>query len=293
LKSRKKILFIVNPVSGLGKKNVFPALINKHFDTAQFETELAFTQYRNHGAEISKNAANQFDAIVAVGGDGSVNEIGGALVGTNTSLGIVPAGSGNGLARHLRIPLRHETALKRIAHFDIKKMDTGKVNDSTFLGTCGFGFDAHIAKKFDEFHHRGFSAYGKLVLKEFRTYLPLHFKIHFSALEISGYFLMCGVANSRQFGNGFVISPKSATDDGTMELVMLEKPGIAQFPVILARFFNGTIDRSKKFSFRPFREQLTITVDSPVPIPFHLDGEPSLGGPIFVVTLSPDSLNVL
>jgi diacylglycerol kinase family enzyme len=111
---KKKILFLINPVSGIGRKNIIPKLIDKHIDSEKFEFSIQNTEYRKHGHEIALLEKNNFDIIVAIGGDGTVNEIGSALIGSNTALGIIPAGSGNGLARHLGIPLKIKNALKTI-----------------------------------------------------------------------------------------------------------------------------------------------------------------------------------
>jgi len=138
LADQKKILFLLNPISGIGKKNVIPDLIERHFAHSDFEAELRNTEYRNHGHEIAETEKGNYNCIVAIGGDGSVNEVGSALVNSKCILGIIPTGSGNGLARHLGIPLEPEKAIERIKGFNSLSIDTGKVNDRIFIGMRTF-----------------------------------------------------------------------------------------------------------------------------------------------------------
>ena len=119
---KKKILFIINPISGVGKKNIIPPLIEQHINADGFDYKIKYTEYRNHGHEIALEGKEQYNAIIAVGGDGSVNEIGSALVNSEAALGIIPCGSGNGLARHLKIPLKPADAIKRINLFNKTKI---------------------------------------------------------------------------------------------------------------------------------------------------------------------------
>ncbi|MBN4070912.1 YegS/Rv2252/BmrU family lipid kinase [Crocinitomix catalasitica] len=290
---QKKILFLLNPVSGIGKKNIIPALVEKHFAMSDFEVELRHTEYRNHGHEIAKSEKINYDSIVAIGGDGSVNEVGSALVNSKCVLGIIPTGSGNGLARHLGIPLDIEKAIERIKEFNSSAIDTGKVNDRTFLGTCGFAFDAHISQKFDEFHKRGFKNYIKLVIKEFKSYKPLRIAVKGDGLDWTKELIICTVANSSQFGNGFKISPRSNTSDGIFELVQIDQFKMLKAPWLVKRFFNGTIDKSKHFSSNAVSTNFDLEVESRAEIPFHLDGEPLIGGPVFKISLNKASLFVV
>ena len=134
-------------------------------------------------------------------------------------MGVLPCGSGNGLARHLKIPLNLEKAVQQLAKFNCIKIDTGLINDQPFIGTCGVGFDAHIAEKFDHFGKRGFISYARLVMREFNQYEMPTFIISGDDLTIEKKALMCSVANSTEFGNGFTISPHSDIQDGVFELV--------------------------------------------------------------------------
>lgn len=288
-----KILFIINPVSGVGKKNIIPPLIEKCLDKNKFSYQIAYTKRRGHGAEIAAAEKLNFDAITAVGGDGSVNEIGGALAGSNCALAIIPCGSGNGLARHAKIPLNFEKAIERINEFRIEKIDVGKVNDKIFLGTCGFGFDALVAKKFDEYHKRGFASYIKLVLREFKKYKPQTYCFEIAGQKLERTAFMCSVANSSQFGNGFTISPLSDLQDGKFELIFLKHIGIFRFPFLAARFFNGSIHRSKKFESFSFESSLHLSISNGDFTFLHLDGEPAGSFQSFKIEIFPKSLGLI
>lgn len=290
MSQKKKILFIINPISGVGKKNSIPPLIEKHLDKNLFDFSILYTQHRKHGHEIASSEKNNFDVIVAVGGDGSVNEIGSAIVGSECALAIIPCGSGNGLARHAHIPMNHAEALKRINNFQLQKIDTGKVNGFHFLGTCGFGFDGHVAKKFDEYHKRGFLSYVRLVLREYRTYKPFTFKITTATKSFEKSALLCSVANSSQFGNGFTISPLSDLQDGKFELIFLQKLKWINMPGVARKFFNKRIHQSRHFESLIFENEIQIEIKNGLSTYFHLDGEPMDKASTFQIQILPSSL---
>ncbi len=290
---QRKILFIINPISGVGKKNTIPPLIEKYLDKTKFQYDLAYTQHRGHGKEIATVEKANYDAIVAVGGDGSVNEIGSALVGSNCALAIIPCGSGNGLARHAKIPLKYKNAIDRINNFKATKIDVGSVNGKIFLGTCGFGFDALVAKKFDEYHKRGFASYVKLVLREFKTYQANQYSFEVNGKTVERTAFMCSVANSSQFGNGFTISPLSDLQDGKFELIFLEHVKLYRVPLLAGRFFNRTIHRSKHFESFTFESKLTIRVSNSNNTYLHVDGEPAGAFDTFQIEIHPLALHLI
>lgn len=289
----KKILFIINPISGIGKKNTIPPLIDKYLKKSEMTWDIRYTERRKHGATIAREEAANYDAIVAVGGDGSVNEIGSALIGKKCALGILPCGSGNGLARHLKIPLKLEKAIERIAAFNVIEIDTGLVNDTPFLGTCGFGFDAHIAQKFDTFGKRGFLSYARLVIKEYNHYRAPRFTISGKDFEDVKDVILCSVANSSQFGNGFTISPNSDIQDGIFELVYLERFKWIKAPFLTQKFFSGSIQKSKHFSTRAFKHEIILTVNADQEMYYHIDGEPIKGNSVYRINVQPKSLNIV
>lgn len=292
MSDKKNILFLLNPISGLGKKGDMPDLIKKHVEQ-HHNFEIRYTEYRKHGEEIAISEKENFDAIIAIGGDGTVNEIGGALANSKCAMGVVPAGSGNGLARHLKIPLNIKSALERIVSFEPQSYDTGKVNTRFFVGTCGFGFDAHIAEEFDKYPKRGFLSYAKLIAKEYKKYTPPKFEITIDGKTFNRDALVCAVANSSQFGNGFTISPDSNMQDGQMELIILQKFMFVETAVVGTKFFTQTIDKSRHFECITFKNEIQIKVESESDVYFHLDGEPFTNGNDFNISIANKNLLIL
>ncbi len=288
--SRKKILFIINPISGVGKKRTIPKAIVKHLNQDQYDYDIVYTEYKKHGHFIASENKDKYDVIVAIGGDGTVSEIGTALINSNCALGIIPSGSGNGIARHLKIPLSVKKSIQRLNHFNVLKIDTGIVNDTPFIGTCGFGFDAHIAKKFDEFHKRGFSSYIKLVKQEYKRFKNLSYIINNDLSKKANMFC---VANSSQFGNGFTVSPKSKIDDGKFELIFVDKVKLGQIPKLVKQFFSKKIHHSKHFHSVSLDKHFSVEIEDRNDSIFHIDGEPFKGPNKFDVKIVPKSLKVL
>ncbi|MES2588723.1 MAG: diacylglycerol kinase family protein [Bacteroidota bacterium] len=268
---KKRIRFIINPISGVGKKDQLPALIEKHLDHSLFDYDIIYTEYRKHAKTIAYESSQEgFDIVCAVGGDGSVHEVGTALIGTKTKLAILPAGSGNGLARHLKIPLKLKEAIEAINESKVLLMDTGLVNDKPFLGTGGYGFDALIAKKFDHYHTRGFWGYTKLVMKEYFKYKPITIKIELPNFKRELPVVLCTLANASEFGNGFCVSPNSNVSDGTFELCILKPFAKWKTPYIIYKFFRRTSDKSKYAEIIPFQKARIILNEQIA----HYDGEP-------------------
>ncbi len=287
---KTKILFIINPISGIGKKGKLPSLIEKYIDKDRFDFEIKTTEYRKHAKQLAyQSAMDGFDIVCAVGGDGSVHEVGTALIGTNTKLAIIPAGSGNGLARHLKIPLNVRKAILTINEMNTIKMDTVLVNDKPFLNAGGYGFDAIIAKRFDENKKRGFANYVKLVFREFLKYNPINVTIDVNGEVKKLPVLLCTIANASEFGNGFCVSPKSDVTDGKIELCLLKPFHIWNAPKLAYQFFNKKTDRSRFAEIISF-EKARITLTEKIA---HYDGEPFKVRSVLNVQVVPKSLNIL
>jgi diacylglycerol kinase (ATP) len=292
LSSKKNILFLLNPISGVGKKGDIPDLILNYLDELH-KTEVRFTEYAGHGKEIAEAESTNYDAIIAIGGDGTVNEIGSSLVNTKCAMGIIPAGSGNGLARHLKIPLNIRSALERIGRFEPRSYDSGTVSGEFFVGTAGFGFDGYIAELFDQYDKRGFISYARLIAREYQSYEPKHFRIEINGESFDHKALVCAIANSSQFGNGFTISPESSMQDGKMEIILIDKFPLLDTAVIGARFFTQTIDNSRYFKSFPFQDKVKITVLEEDFKNYHLDGEPRTGENEYEIKIVPSSIKIL
>lgn len=287
---KKSIRFIINPISGVSDKRNIPSLIEQYLDSTLFDYDIAFTERKKHATEIAlQSIEEKIDIVCAVGGDGSVHEVGTALIGSSTKLAIIPIGSGNGLARHLNIPLNVEDAIKCINQQNAIKMDTVKVNDRRFLGVGGFGLDAIVADSFDKGTKRGFWGYVQTVFREFFKYNPLNVSIDVDGQVKSLPVVLCTVANSSQFGNGFTVSPESDVTDGELELCILKPFSLWNIPSLVLDFFRKRSHKSRFseiISFKKAKLQLSGAVA-------HYDGEPMPVKSEVEVSVVPKSLNVL
>ena len=197
----QRILFIINPISGTTRKGNVVKAIERRIDTQRFAVEIRYTEYAGHAVEIARQAAEDgVDIVVAVGGDGTVNEVARSLVHTNTALAIVPSGSGNGLARHLLIPMDIEKALDVINANVMTELDYGLINDKPFFCTCGVGFDAFISLKFAEAGSRGLKTYLEKTLVDGLRYKPETYRIYIGGeeegemQEIDAFLIACANA---------------------------------------------------------------------------------------------------
>lgn len=287
---KERIRFIINPISGVGRKNVIPPMLESHLNQERFDYDIVFTEHRGHASDLAKQASEEgIDIVCAVGGDGSVHEVGTALIGTSTKLAIIPVGSGNGLARHLNIPLGIKDAIYCINHSNWIAMDTVMVNDKSFLGVGGYGFDAVVAKKFDQHHKRGFFSYIYLTIREFFRFNPINVSIDVDGKVKTLPVVLLTVANASQFGNGFTVSPKSDVTDGELELVVLKPFSIWSVPSLVYRFFTKKSDRSRYSEVIPFKK---ARIQSSRQIA-HYDGEPVDVRAELNVSVVPKSLNIV
>jgi YegS/Rv2252/BmrU family lipid kinase len=273
---KQRITFIINPISGTRSKEDIPLLIDALLDPLRFDYEVRFTEFRGHAAEIARQCvADGVDVVVAVGGDGTVNEVAGALVGTETALGIVPCGSGNGLARHLRIPIDTRKAISIINQCQIEPFDYGVINGLPFFCTCGMGFDAFISLKFAEAGKRGPITYVENVLKEGLRYKPETYEItdesgtrHFKAFLIA-------CANASQYGNNAYIAPGATMKDGELDVIVMEPFDALEAPQIAADLFMKTLGNNSKI--KTFRTK-SLTIHRKNPGAIHYDGDPIMTG---------------
>lgn len=242
----KKILFIINPKSGVDRVKALQGLIEKHLDKEQFAPEIAYTQYAKHGTELAKEAVkNGFKIIVAVGGDGSVNDIIAGIYGTEATLAIIPKGSGNGLARSLRIPLDPAKAIDLINKGKVHTIDLGKADGRIFVSNAGVGFDALVARKFAKSKRRGMAMYSWIVTKYLWMYKEWKWDIEVDGKSLHERAFILTVANAEQFGYNFKIAPVADLQDGLFDIVIIRKYPKILGAAIALRAFNGSILKSK------------------------------------------------
>lgn len=240
------MLFIVNPISGVHKKEHLKPLLEEYLDKGKYNYEIAYTEGPGHATKICKKAVKEGKAIIiAVGGDGSVNEIAKGLIHSSTALGIIPAGSGNGLAHHLGIPQNFKKAIDVINQGKAVKIDTGSINDQLFVSISGVGFDGYIARKFSKTSKRGFLTYARLVAEYFHNYKPKKYEIEINGKTIFRRALFLSFANSDRFGYFTSIAPNAKVDDGLLDVVIAEKPMIIEIPLLTSLMYWRKIDKSK------------------------------------------------
>ena len=232
------MLFIINPISGKGKKaKIAQLLLAKGY-------KVAFTEYAGHAEVLAREATE--DIVVAVGGDGTVNEVARGIVGTEKALGIIPCGSGDGLARHLGLSHNIKKALRTIEQGECKRMDTAEVNGRLFLSVCGVGFDAVVSERFAKSGKRGLANYIRQGLKTWRNYTPEKYIVEIDGKEIDVEALFITVGNSDQWGNNAKITPLADCCDGILDITIVEKFGVWEMPWLALRLMTGTLQRSRK-----------------------------------------------
>lgn len=288
---KKKAVFIINLKSGTSDKAAIPGLIGETLDKDKFDYDIAITEYAGHASEIAAKAKSDgVDVAVAVGGDGTVNEVARAIVHSDTALGIIPCGSGNGLARHLLLPMNPRKAIELINTFEMRELDYGIINDYPFFCTCGMGFDAFVSMKFAEAGKRGPITYIENVLREGLKYKPETYVItdeNGTARE-KAFLISC--ANASQYGNNAYIAPQASMSDGLMDVIIMEPFDVFEAPQISIDMFNKTLDKSSKI--KTFRcKRLHIHRDSPGVI--HYDGDPVMTGKDINVELRPKGIKII
>lgn len=288
---RKKIAFIINPISGTIQKKGVPSLIEKELDVQKFEPEIVFTEYRGHGTELAREFVDRgFDAVVAVGGDGTVNEIGKALVHTDCSLGIVPVGSGNGLARHLSIPMNIAKAISHLNESESIFMDYGIVNGHPFFCTCGTGFDAYVSTEFAKGKNRGIMSYLEKIITGYFSYKSQNYHLLGTGIDLKAKAFVLTFANASQWGNNAYIAPQASVQDGQMDISIMSNFPIIAIPALALQLFAKTIDKDL-FMTTLRADELTLFREEPGP--FHFDGEPYEEGTEIHVKTVADGLKVM
>lgn len=292
----KNIAFIINPISGTQNKRRIPKMIQELLDKSQWMENIVFTEHAGHGEELARQFARMgFDAVVAVGGDGTVNEVARGVRDTETALGVIPIGSGNGFARHLNIPLRPNRAIEMLNHSEVLKADYGLANDHLFVTTCGTGFDALIADEFATAGKRGLSTYIEKIMKQLVSYTPQTYRIventnqgESTLLEQRAFLVT--FANANQWGNDAFIAPKASIQDGKMDICLMNSSALLGAPTLALRLFTKSIDSSL---FMHTIQAKDIMLYRETDAPFHLDGDPIKMEKDIHIRIVADGLRVL
>jgi diacylglycerol kinase (ATP) len=288
----KQVLVLINPKSGMGGPYRFISAIEKVWDIPEHDVSFQFSQSAADGAGKARRAIERgTDTILVVGGDGMVNSIGCELVGSNVRLGVLPAGSGNGFARHFQIPLGPTAAAKALLGGRTQRIDVGKANDRLFFVTCSMAWDGALVKSFEKYPFRGLVPYVLAGAQQLLEYKAQPFQTIIDGERIDfKHPLIFTVANLSQFGSDFLVAPDAKADSGDLELVAVEKKDL---PLVLSqihRLIEKTFHHHPLVTNRHFK---TMTVQRQSPSPIQIDGELMKAEKEVRVEVLPSALNVI
>lgn len=272
--TRKKLLAVINPISGTANKQYIPETITEVMDESKWDVMIRFTQRPGHATDLAKQAIKQgYYGVLAIGGDGTINEVAAALRDSDTALGIIPNGSGNGLARHLNIPIDVKRALEEINNDRIEQFDYCMANQHPFFCTCGVGFDAHVSAKFAESKKRGPMSYIKNTLVEYLRYRSEEYSIETAdkVLTERAFVIACG--NASQYGNNAFITPHASMQDGLIDVTLIQPFTPLDTAVLGILLFTKHIDQDT--NIQSFRTP-SLTIHRPKAGVMHIDGEPMM-----------------
>lgn len=286
----KKIAFIINPKAGVKKNIDLQQFIRDHFP-ARIDYDIILWENKDDFASIRDQIFNNHYTIaVACGGDGTVNRVASAVKHTSVALGILPLGSGNGLARSLHIPMDLKQALKTIEKASVRLIDGGLVNGHAFFCTCGIGFDAHIAGEFASSSKRGFWTYFTITLREFFSYKPKHYTISADNHSVDTPAFLVTVANAGQWGNDVYIAPEAKVDDGLLHVSILKPFSTVSLPGLGIKMMNRNVHNSRLLQSLKGKE-IIISFEGTLPV--HFDGEPTSFSDSISVQVLPGALKVV
>lgn len=292
MKNDRTCWLILNPISGAGKNRgkILQAVKNGFQKFPGIQYQIKYTKYAGHATVIAASAAEQnINQIIAVGGDGTLNEVASGLVQKKTALSLIPTGSGNGFARSLGVPLQIEKAVQVCLNPREQLIDVGVLNEKYFFGIAGLGLDAAIGASFQHFGVRGPIPYFYIGLREFFMFKYEEIQIDINDKSFSVLPLLITVANTSQYGNGAIIAPMAKYNDGMLDLCVIRKFPCYHSVFQLPRLFSGTIDRFKYFDhYRA--EKIRITRSGPGY--FHTDGEPHRGGEVLELSIKKKALKI-
>lgn len=293
-KSPKKVkkmqyLFLLNPIAGVGERRSFIQLIEDACNKKGVGCTILFTRSPGDARKIILKRIEKFDVFVAVGGDGTMNEVGSALAGTGAVMGLIPAGSGNALGRELGISMKPGEAVNQLLNGHVVKIDTGIANGRRFMNVCGLGFDDHIARCFAKSVKRGPLRYIKWVIGEFFSYNSEDYQVECEGTVTSHKAFVLTLANTSQYGNNAYIAPGASITDGWLDLCILKPFGFFSALLLGLRVFGKTLDRSNLY----FTLRTRSVVINGKNLNFHVDGESVSNNEPLVITIDPLSLSIV
>ena len=287
---KRKIAFIINPISGPHKHDRVADMIDDLIDSRLFLYDIVLTEYAGQASQLAKEfAAKDYYAVIAVGGDGTVNEVANGLIGTNTALGIIPSGSGNGLARHLGVSTNIKYSIKKLNTSESISIDYGVVNNIPFFSTFGLGFDAVVSHSFNN-TKRGLIGYAKSVIKVFFQYKLDTYHCFYNDVELTTNAFLINIANAGQYGYNTYIAPHANLQDGKLDLVVVHRFPIISAVCVILRLFTKSIDKSRFVKTLPIKNITIIRENDTLA---HIDGTPLDLGKELQVKIVEKGLKVL
>ena len=269
---KTKTVVVVNPISGVGKQKKIETLLKENLNQDLFDYTVRYTEHIHHGTEIAREAVDQgYDCVVAVGGDGSVNDVAQGLKDSGVTMGIIPCGSGNGLARSLKIPLSPASAIKLLNQRNEHFIDSIVINNKYIsVNAAGVGFDAYIARLMKAAKTRGFAAYTNLILREYASYQSNSYRLTVDGrtLERSAWFI--AVANGRQFGYNLSVAPKANLSDGLIDISIIDKIPLDHILITAPMAFMNLLDHSQHAEMFRAKE---LVIEGNVHKWVNIDGE--------------------
>ena len=291
--NKKKIVFIINPISGTGRHKMVESAIEFYIHHDKFDVTIEYTQYKGHASEIAHRYSDlKFDYIASVGGDGTLNEVVSGMKEGDSTLAVIATGSGNGLARHLGISTspRHALEVVNEEHFTV--VDTVSLNEFTFVSFAGVGFDALVAHLFSMSKSRGFKSYAKIAVKQFFNYKSKKYTLQFpDKTKVKRAFFIT-LANSSQWGYNTKISPNASITDGLVDVCIFKKPSLFKALFLMPLLFANKIDRSKQMKIIQTSEVI-ISRTNGKKMHIHIDGDDAKKQRVVKVKVNPNSLKVL
>ena len=275
-------LYIINPISGKGKKRKIADILKAK------GCKVVFTEYAGHAEKLAREATE--DIVVAVGGDGTVNEVARGLIGTDKALGIVPCGSGDGLARHLGLSHNIEKAIRTIEQGECKRMDAAEVNGRLFFSVCGVGFDAVVSERFAQSGKRGLANYIRQGLKTWSNYSPEEYTLEIDGKKIERKALFITIGNSNQWGNNAKITPLADCCDGVLDITVVDKFSALELPWLAYRLMTGSVHKSRKVHSYKGRDIRIIRASEG---PAHADGDWFIDSERLHIKILPSALKVI
>jgi YegS/Rv2252/BmrU family lipid kinase len=287
-----KARFIFNPASGRNRRNpILHARALEFIARHDWDATVVSTGHPRHATDLARRAIDEgCELVVAIGGDGTMNEVATALVGTAAVLGLIPCGSGNGLGRHLGIPGAGHGAFRALIDGRPIAIDTGEINRDPFFCAAGVGFEALIASRFSTLAHRGFTGYLRTGAQAWYRHRPEHYRIHHRDRTVEVEAFTLAFANSAQYGNNAYIAPGASVRDGQIDLTAIPRVNFLNAVPLLWRLFHGSLDRVPSV-LRLRGSQFVIERAKPGWV--HTDGEPRAEASRLEVTVRPKSLRVM